>query len=219
MVADVRALIEAQAAACSDAPFVIEAETGRALGFADLRARALSIARLLAAQGLTAGDRAGLFMPNGVEAVALFVGVMAAGCVAPPLSLLATSEQLAYLIANSGCKLVFAGPQRADQQAALSHQARVEIVSAPLARASGDWPTPPRGGGDDALLMYTSGTTGRPKGVRLTQANVLAGALRLRGARPQARRPGAGGAAFVSYQRSDRHSAGAAPERRIARHA
>ena len=180
MIDDVRALVDAQAASRPQSPFVIEAETGRALTFADLRASALAIASLLAAHGLKAGDRVGLLLPNGIEATTLFVAVMAAGCVATPLSLLARPEQLAYVMSHSGCKLVFVASQQLEilneAQAGLSRQVKVETVSAPFVGSLGDWPSPAGASGSDALLMYTSGTTGRPKGVRLSHANVLAGA-------------------------------------------
>jgi long-chain acyl-CoA synthetase len=176
MAADLRALLEAQAAARPDAPFAIEAETGRTLTFGDLRAVALTIARRLADEGLGAGDRVGLCVPNGVEAVALFVGVIAAGCVATPLSLLATPEQLGFALDHSRARFVFAGPQQAETLARVQQRAPVETVCAPFALSAGEWPLPPPCANDDALLMYTSGTTGRPKGVRLTQGAILAGA-------------------------------------------
>jgi long-chain acyl-CoA synthetase len=172
MAADVRALVEAQAATRPEAPFVIDAQTGRTLTFGDLRAVTLAIARRLAGEGLEPGERVSLAAPNGVEAVALFVGVLAAGYVATPLSLLATREQLAYMLGHSRAKYVFAGPQQAETLAG----ARAEIVAAPFAQAKGEWPFPSRDENDDALLMYTSGTTGRPKGVRLSHRAILAGA-------------------------------------------
>jgi long-chain acyl-CoA synthetase len=175
MAADLRALVEAQAAAHPDAPFVIEAETGRTLSYGDLRAVALTIARRLADEGLSAGDRVGLAVPNGVEAAALFVAVIAAGYVATPLSLLATSEQLGFVLNHSRCKFVFAGSLQAEALVQLQ-RAHVETVDSPFALGQGEWPLPPRGENDDALLMYTSGTTGRPKGVRLTHRAILAGA-------------------------------------------
>ncbi|MCK9986344.1 MAG: long-chain acyl-CoA synthetase [Azoarcus sp.] len=184
----VRALLERQALERPDATYAICPETGRELSFGRLARASLSLAALLASQGLAAGDRVGLFLPNGLQALRLFVGTMAAGCVATPLSLLAQPQQLAYVLEHSDCRVVFVAPgQRATLEDALARIGRhiAVVVVDPdddavpgedAAAAGAVWPlTEPLRDGE-ALMMYTSGTTGRPKGAVLSQRNVLAGA-------------------------------------------
>jgi long-chain acyl-CoA synthetase len=179
----VRGLVERAAAATPAASFVIDPDSGRSLSFAGLHRRSLAVAAKLAADGLDPGDRVALLLPNGCEAVALFVGIMAAGCVVTPLSLLASPAQLAYVLDHSDCRLVFVGPDRRDVlRLALGQVGRPIVVRVvdedePDRAADGaDWPWQAPPGAADALLIYTSGTTGRPKGVRLSHGNVLAGA-------------------------------------------
>lgn len=183
----VRALLERQAQERPDATYAICPETGRELSFGRLARASLSLAAFLASQGLAAGDRVGLFLPNGLQALRLFVGTMAAGCVATPLSLLAQPQQLAYVLEHSDCRVVFVAPaQLATLEDALARIGRhIAVVVDPdddvvadeeTASADAMWPLPePRRDGE-ALMMYASGTTGRPKGVVLSQRNVLAGA-------------------------------------------
>ena len=129
-----------------------------------------------------------LLLPNGRQAVRLFVGIMAAGRVVVPLSLIAPPAQLAEVIEHSDCTLVVAAPDQADvlrdALARVPREVRVVIADPDAAALPGEgdangaafWPDPASDATDPALLMYTSGTTGRPKGVLLSHGNVLTGA-------------------------------------------
>ena len=179
----VRSLIDWRATASPHATYFVSPDTGRELTFYGLRQRALSVAWILRDHGLAPGDSVALLAPNSLEAVVLFAGIMAAGYVVTPLNLLLTPERLAYVLDHSDCRLVFVAPgQKSALRQALSLIARpigvLDVTSggdAP-ADARAVWPLPPREADAVCLLMYTSGTTGLPKGVRLTHSNVLTGA-------------------------------------------
>lgn len=178
----VRALVEARAEASPDAAWLIAPDERRVVTFAALAARCRQLARDFARHGARPGERVAFLLPNGAEAASLFVAAMAAGMAATPLSLVAQPDLLAYVLAHSGARLVYTDARHRPLLAkALGDAARLVAVAAPPPWPQPDagdpgWPFPAPKAGDDALLMYTSGTTGRPKGVRLSQNNVLAGA-------------------------------------------
>jgi long-chain acyl-CoA synthetase len=180
----VRALLERQAALRPLQTCFIAPESGCRLDFAELLQQARGLAHLIAERGLPAGSHIAWLLPNGPQVFTLFIGCMAAGHVATPLSLLAQPEQLAYLLEHSDCHLLFVAEEdRARVEEALRLLGReipvvvVDAERAALANpAFDDWPSPPPEADAPALLMYTSGTTGRPKGVLLSHGNITAGA-------------------------------------------
>src|SRR5690606_22587231 len=113
----------------------------------------------------------------------LFLGIMYAGRVVSPVNLLAQPAQLAYVLDHSDARLVFVAEAYREQleqaHATLAHPAAVETIDVDaeeLFPELGESAAPPDVREDDtALLMYTSGTTGRPKGALLTHRNVVAG--------------------------------------------
>ncbi|HLX28684.1 MAG TPA: AMP-binding protein [Casimicrobiaceae bacterium] len=180
----VRDYIDRQAEARPDEPYLIAPETGRRLTYRQLKSDAERLARRLHELGLRKGDKVTLMLHNGYQTADLLLGVMYAGFVVSPINLLAQPSQLEYVLGHSDTQLVFvAAEYRARLEAALTKVSRPVYVfvidpDAPsIFEGEGlrDAAPAPVYEEDDALLMYTSGTTGVPKGVVLTHRNVVAG--------------------------------------------
>ena len=124
----------------------------RSLTYAQLWESATRIGGGLIEAGCRPGDRVCIEHPNSVEWVELFLGTQLAGCVAVPLDQRSTDEHRSFVKENSGARLSFG----AGVQAPGGRRPRVHDV------------TP----SDIAVLLYTSGTTGTPKGVVLTHGNL-----------------------------------------------
>ncbi len=140
---------------------------GQILSYANLEARIRRAAALLLRHGLGAGDRVALVTPNKLPFLLAHLGVLFAGGVPLPLNPRFTREELRFFLDDSGARLAVAGPeQRALLEGPVVLDA--EIAAAPAAELREATP-----GAEDAdLLMYSSGTTGWPKGVVHTHANL-----------------------------------------------
>lgn len=177
------------AAARPNAPFLFAPETGRVLTYAELGRQARLLARFLAAMRLAKGDKVGLFLHNAYQTATLFLGSMMGGYVCAPFNLLAQRSQLAYVLAHSDCKILFTAREYEARVAdALPPTGGPEVIvidpDAPelfLAQRLPAFDAPPLAASDPALLMYTSGTTGTPKGALLTHANLVASARSVSG--------------------------------------
>jgi acyl-CoA synthetase (AMP-forming)/AMP-acid ligase II len=179
----VRALIDRAAAQRPDAVYALAAERDAAIDYRGLLASCRRIAALLAAHGVAPGETVSLVMPNGLATLRVLLGALWADRCVNPVNLLSQPQQMRYVIEHSDCRLVFVAPEwEAKVREMLAGIAR------PVALVVAD-PDAERLPGEDreedaappspdalALLMYTSGTTGRPKGVMLTQANLAANA-------------------------------------------
>lgn len=137
-------------------------------GFAE---RAARTAGWLQAQGVQPGDRVALFMYNSPEYLPLLWGVWWAGAVVVPINAKLHPREAAWIIGHSGCRVSFCDADRAPElQAVLAETDTRSVVC-----GDGGWmhgalalaPICPRGDDDPAWIFYTSGTTGRPKGVVL----------------------------------------------------
>ena len=177
MTTTVRALIDQAATATPQAVYARSTESDAQLTFADLQRQCRRVAALLKAHGVAPGDTVALVMPNGLGTLQLLLGAMHAGVCVNPVNLLSQPDQMRYVLDHCDCKLVLAAPDWADKVRALMPALVVLAVDPDaLALPSDEADTPPPAAQALALLMYTSGTTGNPKGVMLTQANLAANA-------------------------------------------
>jgi acyl-CoA synthetase (AMP-forming)/AMP-acid ligase II len=142
------------------------------LTWRELRSEALRTAWLLTARGVVKGESVAIMHPNGPAGLVALYGVLYGGFRATMINLAAGPDAISYALEHSDARFAFVHPDVAD----LFETARppgLEVLD-----DSGDppgAPLHPLDSGDHALLMYTSGTTGRPKGVVHTHASLLAG--------------------------------------------
>lgn len=147
---------------------------GRATTFGELWRDAGRFAAYLASRGLERGDRVLLALPNGQEFFAAFYGVQRAGGSAVPLFPGSGRERLARFAAASGARTLVVAAQADDPGAGVDV---VRVMDAASHTAGGD--LPPVTARDVAFLQYTSGSTGNPKGVELSHANLIANVRQL----------------------------------------
>ncbi len=185
-----RSVLAAHVARQPDRPFLIAPETGRVLTYREIDRQGRILARYLAACGLRRGDKVALYLHNGYQAALLFLSAMIGGFVVAPMNLLSQRSQLAYVLGHCDCRLLFTSREyekpvgealadcgRAIETVVIDPDAPELFLEDRLPR--GDFG--PVAAQDPALLMYTSGTTGTPKGALLTHANLLAGARSVAG--------------------------------------
>lgn len=163
---------------------MIAPEPGIELTYAQLREDSIILGNELIKRGLKKGDKVSLMMPNGYQTIRLFLGVMYAGMVVSPLNLHAQPSLLEYVLGHSETQLVFVDKTEKDRlEAAVERINRdisvivIDINSKkifPLDKPPVT-PLPEVEVEDSALLLYTSGTTGKPKGAILSHRNMIAG--------------------------------------------
>ncbi|HEY6864178.1 MAG TPA: AMP-binding protein [Burkholderiales bacterium] len=146
--------------------------------YAELAGRAAGLARELKRRGLRRGDRVALFLHNSVEAVAGVFGVLAAGGVFSVVNPGTKADKLAYILNNARASAIITEPRLAAvaKEAAALAPSILDLIETPFDFPADD--ARPVGGIDLdlAMIVYTSGSTGFPKGVMMTHANIDAAA-------------------------------------------
>jgi long-chain acyl-CoA synthetase len=132
-------------------------------------------ATLRDAHGIHAGDKVAVLIPNVPDFPKTYYGALALGAVVVPVHALLKAEEIAYVLRDSGATLLVCHDALAGEGAKGAELADVACVSpTALAEATEPFGTyVPRQPGDDAVILYTSGTTGKPKGAVLSQLNVV----------------------------------------------
>jgi acyl-CoA synthetase (AMP-forming)/AMP-acid ligase II len=170
----------------ADAPAFIDGPSGRALTFADVANAARRVASSMASRGFRQGDVFAMYCPNLPEYAVAVHGIMMLGGVVTTANPLYTADELATQLNDAGATYVLTVPPFLDKAQEAAAKAKVREIfvlgealgATPFAELlQGDGPLPevsinPRQ--DIAVLPYSSGTLGRPKGVMLTHYNLTA---------------------------------------------
>jgi acyl-CoA synthetase (AMP-forming)/AMP-acid ligase II len=164
---------------------MIAPEAGLSLTYDQLKEDSVSFGKHLLKRGLSKGDKISFMMGNGYQANKIFLGTMYSGFVIAPLNLKAQSSHLQYVLDHSDAKLVFYTEDQKERllSAVKGVKRHMELVQIdndeqaifPAEEDLSGFALPEVTEDDDALLLYTSGTTGLPKGAILSHKNMVAG--------------------------------------------
>jgi long-chain acyl-CoA synthetase len=149
------------------------------LSYARLDEGTARVAGMLRARGVSPGDRVALMLPNVPYFALAYYGALRAGAVVVPMNVLLKGREVAYYLSDPGAELLLAWHGFADAAHAGAADAGAEVIEV----APGEFdktlmevePSPEvaeRAGEETAVLLYTSGTTGKPKGAELSHDNL-----------------------------------------------
>ena len=161
---------------------------GREHSYEEVEQKADKLANVLVDQGVKPSDRVGLFIPNTPQFPVAYFGAIKAGAVATPLNLRMDPETLTYVVEDAGIDVIVGSPYVAEEVQNLAEAADIETLLVPgvsdeekgfvnyshaMEEVDDQFEIVDRDLGDTAAQPYTSGTTGKPKGVMLSHRNLL----------------------------------------------
>ncbi|MFD7626593.1 long-chain fatty acid--CoA ligase [Streptomyces sp. NPDC059851] len=151
-----------------------------ALSYAELDEASARFAAVLQDRGVRPGDRVAMSMPNVVFFPVVYYGILRAGGVVVPMNPLLKARETAYILRDCGARVAVTFPVFAQEVARAAAEVGAEsLVMEPSAFQDLLTAAEPQSGvidredGDPALILYTSGTTGTPKGAELTHVNLV----------------------------------------------
>ena len=175
---DVDAMFRATVARRADRPALVAG--GRSISYAELDARVERLARRLASLGIGRGDRVALLVGNRPEFLVVVLACARLGAVSVPIGARLAAGEVAHVVVDCQAVCIVHDAATADgvptaaEAPALRHRLSADDPSFDGGPASAE-PLPPAPVGEDdvAVLLYTSGTTGRPKGAMLTHLGIV----------------------------------------------
>jgi fatty-acyl-CoA synthase len=148
----------------------------RSLTYRQLHERATRVAHVLTGLGVSSGDRVAYLGPNEPAFLETLFGTGLAGGIFVPLNTRLAPPELAYILADSGTSVLVHAPTHAEHAATVRDAVPHVLDHATFERLLAEAPADPLDVAVDhddvAMIMYTSGTTGRPKGAALSHANI-----------------------------------------------
>ncbi|WP_030312979.1 non-ribosomal peptide synthetase [Streptomyces flavochromogenes] len=169
--ATLASLFADQAARTPDAPAVVFEDT--TLSYAELDRRAEALARRLRARGAGPEQYVAVAVPRSAELMVALLGVHKAGAAYLPVDLDYPADRVAFMLADSGARLVVTTAEAAGRLPAEATPERIVVGEGEPAGTPADAPLRAAGPDHPAYLIYTSGSTGRPKGVAVTHRAVV----------------------------------------------
>ncbi len=175
----IRDILEKATQRWSQKPAIIFKE--QTISFKDLNDQVLRLANVFKSQGISKGDKIGIYLPNSPEYVYSYLACFCLGAVGVPLDYMLKSDELISCLDHSETKLLIAKPKNDIDLAAIQAQVKSlktlivtegEATGAVqytdlMAKSSSDLTKVAINDSDPSLIMYTSGTTGKPKGILL----------------------------------------------------
>jgi len=175
--ANIASWVTERAATDPDLPAIKQGET--ILSYGSLDAAAARFATILRRHGVKAGDRVAMIMPNVIYFPIVYYAILRAGAIVVPLNPLLKAGEITYTWNDSGAKLAVVFPLFAEEAVKAASVTGTEVIitvpgdwDAELARTEPTEQVAACTGADTAVILYTSGTTGQPKGAELSHDNL-----------------------------------------------
>lgn len=152
--------------------------------YRDLNQRVNQLAAGMQKWGVEKGDRIAIFMPNTPEFIMTYFAIQKLGAVAVALNVLLKHDEVRHILSDSGARIIFAAAEQSEYiPGDISTLERVVVVDGDagderhlrhlMDPGTSEFKAREMGPDDDAVILYTSGTTGVPKGAVLTQSNII----------------------------------------------
>jgi long-chain acyl-CoA synthetase len=175
--ANIASWVTERAATDPDLPAIKQGET--ILSYGSLDAAAARFATILRRRGVKAGDRVAMIMPNVIYFPIVYYAILRAGAIVVPMNPLLKAGEITYTWNDSGAKLAVVFPLFAEEAVKAASVTGTEVIitvpgdwDAELARTEPTEQVAACTGADTAVILYTSGTTGQPKGAELSHDNL-----------------------------------------------